>query len=171
MINAKDHFGLVGCIAKKYVELHKGEKIEDTDEFSDGLVGLTKAMQIFEPERGFQFSTFAYYCIRSAICKGIKERQRSVRPKIRIDFNDTSIDIPDRPNKPNFERIAQSILRRFPDDTIKDRENKRIVIDYYLHGKLLKEIGQEYGVSKERIRQRREQGLKRLRKAIGVTSG
>jgi len=167
MINAKEHFGLVGSIAKKYTYLHKGERIEDTEEFSDGLVGLTMAIQKFEPERGFKFSTFAYYCIRNAICKGVKERQRSVQPKIRIDFHDQTIDIPAKPEKPNLGRVVATLLRKFPVTTEKDKTNKKIVVDYYLRGRILKEIGQEHGVSKERIRQRREQGLRSLRRVVG----
>ena len=165
-INAKDHFGLVGSISKKYIR--KGEKIEDSDVFSDGLVGLTRAMGSFDVERGLQFSTFAYYCIRNEICKGLKERQKGVNSTIRIDWIDSEIDMPDKAEvEPYFikaGRIITEILKELPINTNSEKKIKKILEDYYLDERVLREIGEDLGVCKERVRPRREKALSSLRK-------
>jgi RNA polymerase sigma factor (sigma-70 family) len=160
-INAKDHFGLVGSISKKYIK--KGERIEDSEVFSDGLVGLTRAMERFDTSRGLQFSTFAYYCIRNEICKGLKERQKGVHSTIRIDWSDSEIDMPARSEEePYFVKagkIITEILKELPTNTNSEKKNKKILEDYYLDERVLREIGEDFGVCKERVRQRREKAL------------
>jgi RNA polymerase sigma-32 factor len=52
------HLRLVAKIAK-------GLPIADL--ISEGHIGLPQAVERFEPERGFRFSTYAVWCIRSAI--------------------------------------------------------------------------------------------------------
>ena len=171
-IDAREHFGLVGHVSKRYANLQRGERIEDTEEFADGLVGLTRAIDNFDPTKGFQFSTFAFYCIRNEICKGMKERQRGVvHASIRIDWTNSEIDMPARANEePSFVkagRLVDALLNKLPEDTEPRRKNKRILVDYYLRERMLKEIGGELGVTRERIRQRREQALEELKRIAG----
>ena len=172
-IDAKEHFGLVGHVSKRYITLKKGERIEDTEEFSDGLVGLTRAIEKFDPSKGFQFSTFAFYCIRNEICKGMKDRQKGVQASIRIDWTDSEIDVPARSTEePSFVkagRIIDSLLEKLPEDTEPKRKNKQILIDCFLNERMLKEIGTEFGVTRERIRQRKEQALQELKEIAGST--
>ena len=47
--------------------------------FQDGKLGLTKAMNKFEPERGNKFSTYAVWWIRQAIEKAIKDQSKEIR--------------------------------------------------------------------------------------------
>ena len=75
------HQGLVRAIARG---IHRSfpSFIELDDLISYGQLGLTQAARDFDPERGIQFSTFAYYRIRGAILDGANQmnwlRRRTV---------------------------------------------------------------------------------------------
>ena len=62
------NIGLVYVIAKKYVDINKGVFIEDL--VQEGTFGLMKAVDKFEYDKGFKFSTYASYWIKDAILKG-----------------------------------------------------------------------------------------------------
>lgn len=78
--------GLIGLAIKKW-----GPRDADEDDaFQDGMFGLARATQLFDPSRGFTFSTFALPHIRAAIqrgrgrAEGINYRRASIetgRPK------------------------------------------------------------------------------------------
>lgn len=64
--------GLVYNLAHKIVrKLKQGTEVEDL--ISDGMVGLVKAIDAFEPERGFKFSTYATPVIRGSILNGLRK--------------------------------------------------------------------------------------------------
>lgn len=63
--------GLVFKLAHKIVrKLKQGTEVEDL--ISDGMVGLVKAIDAFEPERGFKFSTYATPVVRGSILNGLR---------------------------------------------------------------------------------------------------
>lgn len=63
--------GLVYSMAHKIVrKLRQGTEVEEL--ISDGMVGLVKAIDTFEPERGFKFSTYATPVIRGSIYNGLR---------------------------------------------------------------------------------------------------
>lgn len=62
-----DNMGLISLFVKP------GRDDYD-DAFQDGVFGLIRAVQKFEPERGFTFSTYAYNWIRQALQQGSKNR-------------------------------------------------------------------------------------------------
>lgn len=63
--------GLVYSLAHRIVRrLKQGTEVEDL--ISDGMVGLVKAIDAFDPERGFQFSTYATPVIRGSILNGLR---------------------------------------------------------------------------------------------------
>lgn len=62
------NIGLVYVIAKKYVDKNKGMFIDDL--VQEGTFGLMKAVDKFEYDKGFKFSTYASYWIKDAILKG-----------------------------------------------------------------------------------------------------
>ena len=63
--------GLVFKLAHKIVRsLRKGTEVEDL--ISDGMVGLVKAIDAFDLERGFKFSTYATPVIRGSILNGLR---------------------------------------------------------------------------------------------------
>ena len=67
--------GLVHQVARGFRS--RGVALEDLIQF--GNIGLIRAAEKFEPERGLKFSTYAVYWIRQAIYKGIANTSRPIR--------------------------------------------------------------------------------------------
>ena len=66
---------LVRWTAKKYVPT--GMDYEDL--FQYGVIGLIRAVELFDPTRGYKFSTYASNWVRQAITRGIANDSRTIR--------------------------------------------------------------------------------------------
>lgn len=64
--------------------LHRDNRVDLIDLIAEGNIGLMRAIDQYDPERGFRFSTYATWWIRQTIQRWIKNNVRTVRWPIHI---------------------------------------------------------------------------------------
>lgn len=174
----------VASIAKQY----QGRGLSYADLIAEGNVGLVKALDKFDGERGYKVISYSVWWIRQTILEALSKRNASEDEDLPLDYekppisddegyqvetdNDNYISEETGENK----ELAQGEAIKFLMDYLNQRERNIITKYYGLDGnkpKTLEEIGTEYGLTKERIRQIKNTSFKKMRSvalATGMTA-
>ena len=171
----------VASIAKQY----QGRGLSYADLIAEGNVGLMKALDKFDGERGYKVISYSVWWIRQTILEALSKRNASEAEDLPTDYekpleteyDDYRTEISDEAYlNDGIERnkeMERAEAIRFLMEYLNQRERNIITKYYGLDGnkpKTLEEIGMEYGLTKERIRQIKNTSFKKMR-SIALATG
>ena len=135
---------------------------------SDGNMSLMRAVERFDYSRGFKFSTYASWAIMKNYARTIPE-QRQHRDRYQTG-RDELLEVLSSPGPEEHETDYLPALRSKVEQmltTLDERESEilrqRFGLDDHGEPQTLQQIGERFGVSKERIRQLESRAMSKLR--------
>ena len=163
LINA--NMRLVVSIAKK----HSAQADNFFELVSDGNMSLIRAVEKFDYGRGFKFSTYASWAIMKNFARSIPDEKHR-RERFVTGHEEVFEIAPDTRSDEHeivatHERATHSVNRLLEYLEPREREIIRMRAGLDDHGKnmTLEEIGQQFGITKERVRQLNARAMKKLR--------
>lgn len=173
--------GLVFSIVDRKLERPIGI-VSKQDLITVGLIGLMKAIDRFDAHRGIRFSTYASYWIRNEIFKEIKDNGSTVRFPHNVEgiadilSLDVSVFKNDKEEKFTYKDLLPTEDREnlfdnfgFSWDELKyaffklSNLEKCILEQRFIKDRSLKSVGEDYGLSRERIRQLQNAALEKMK--------
>lgn len=136
---------------------------------SDGNISLIRAVEKFDYSRGFKFSTYATWAVIKNFARTIPseaKQQARFQPSGEELFSTVEDDRGDQVAEERDHARRQREVNRLM-SYLNDREQdiiaRRFGLDYQVEPQTLQEVGDELGVSKERIRQLQSRAIEKLR--------
>lgn len=174
IINSNLRF--VAGVASKYI----GMGLSYPELIAEGNHGLMKAMSKFDYERNFKTISYSVWWIRQSILEALKKRN-SINGDDLPEYQKELVDY-DTDNDYSVSSVDDVYVEPSDFESLKDSEQAKItsmllncltpreravIVNYFgledKEEKTLEEIGAEFGLTKERIRQIKECALKKLR--------
>jgi RNA polymerase primary sigma factor len=166
-----DNLGYVITLARQY----KSDILSTDDLISEGTIGMMKAAQKYDPQRGKPFVTFAAPYIRQAIEQAISRLDTPTDVRSTDESlprgsrnNYTLLNVLEDKDSPRADAASEQMLS---DDMLRglgrlDERQQAVVSRYFgidRERQTMAEIGQELGLKRERVRQIRNQALRKLK--------
>lgn len=169
-LKAEDHLGLVFNVASLYTP--KYVPVLDSEEYSDGVLGLLSAIESFDPSTNVKFSTFAYGCIKNAIIQGWRNRHRKIRSFLCENLQEEAQEIVDENEKyvsPEDKMdLIHRLLETHPNDKDSDIRNKKVLYLHYHDGKSWAEIAEDFGVTRACAQQYGKKAISLIRSRFNL---
>ena len=172
---------LVAHISKKYN--NSSEELDDL--ISIGTIGLIKAIDTFNVDKGIRLATYASKCIENEILMNIRSNKKnkmqvSLQDPIGVDKEGNAISLIDIlgtdvdyiVDKVELKMKISKLYEKI-EQILTERENEIIKLRYGLtpHGyKTQREIAQKLNISRSYVSRIEKKALKKLKKEIGRAS-
>jgi len=154
-------------VSKQY----QNQGLDLPDLIAEGNLGLMKAIENFDWTKRLRFISYAVWWVRQSILQSLNENARTIRLPVNVvqelHIVNPNAELADA-NMSTEQTLKEKLLGML--DVLDERE-KVIIQDYFgLSGstRTLEDIGNDFDLTKERVRQIKEKALRKLRNETGI---